>query len=233
MIDPPRDILGERQNYFVRSGYRSREAARYFEDDDEDITYQPDVYPFAAHQALIRGRDVIIDIGCGHARKLAKLAQQYHNWTFIGVDIGGNIAWCRRAHQFGTWIEADLETTKDLPIPSDLIRRAVVICSDVVEHLLNPTSLLAMITKLLTQGAAVAVLSTPARERRSGYSDPGPPDNLGHVREWASDEFQALLRDAGFTILQTEFTRWADAWDALSTQLVLVSGTVRSEIDAR
>ncbi|WP_408907376.1 hypothetical protein [Streptomyces albidoflavus] len=79
-----------------------------------------------------------------------------------------------------------------------------------------------MIRDLLNDGSAEAVLSTPARECRSGYDAPGPPRNPSHVREWASDEFQALLRASGFDIHYADLTRSDDFSNGLSTQLLLV-----------
>lgn len=42
------------------------------------------------------------------------------------------------------------------------------------------------------------------------------------MREWASDEFQALLRASGFGIHYVGLTRSDDASNGLSTQLILV-----------
>lgn len=215
--------IGGPETYFIRNGYRSRKEVEYFIDETDDtVTWQPDVYPYAATRAKEFGRDVVIDIGCGRAGKLASLAYGYPDWTFIGVDFGDNFVWCRDNHPFGEWIEVDLESAERLPIDASLVRRSIVICSDVVEHLLDPAPVLSLVHGLLVEGGAVAVLSTPARECRSGYSAPGPPRNPSHVREWASDEFQALLTASGFEIRYAGLTRSDDASNGLSTQLLLV-----------
>ncbi|MGH3715561.1 MAG: class I SAM-dependent methyltransferase [Micromonosporaceae bacterium] len=220
--NPTATQVGGPATYFIRAGYRSRECVEYFVDETTDAVWQPDVYPYTADQALARGHDAIIDIGCGRAGKLLSLSTTHPTWAYIGVDFGENLTWCRDNLPFGTWIHADLETTQHLPIASHLLERSVVVCSDVLEHLLNPVPALTMIHGLLKGGAAVAVLSTPARERRSGYSDPGPPRNPSHVREWASDEFQSLLEFAGFRILHAGLTRSDDISGGMTTQLVLV-----------
>lgn len=215
--------IGDAASYFIRNGYSSRDTVDYFADETEDATvWQPDVYPYAAAQAQELGRDVLIDIGCGRAGKLATLATARPDYTFIGVDFGDNLRWSRDNHPFGQWIEADLEAALVLPIEPSTIRRSIVVCSDVVEHLLNPRPALTMIRRLLAEGCAAAVFSTPAREFRSGYEAPGPPRNPSHVREWASDEFQALLRSSGFEIHYAGLTRSDDVSNGLSTQLVLV-----------
>ncbi|MEU9057921.1 methyltransferase domain-containing protein [Streptomyces sp. NPDC048430] len=218
-----RQPLGGAESYFIRSGYRSRNQVEYFLDETDDpITWQPDVYPYAAARAKELGRDVLIDIGCGRAGKLASLAGEHPAWTFVGVDFGDNLSWCRDNHSFGQWVEADLESTAGLPITPSLVRRSLVVCSDVVEHLVDPKPVLSLIRDLLNEGSAEAVLSTPARECRSGYDAPGPPRNPSHVREWASDEFQALLRASGFDIHYADLTRSDDFSNGLSTQLLLV-----------
>jgi hypothetical protein len=220
---PPASPIGKATSHFIRPGYRSRDTVAYFVDETHDgITWQPDVYPYAAARAEELGRGVLIDIGCGRAAKLAALAAARPDWTFIGVDFGDNLRWCRDNHTFGQWIEADLEQARRLPITPELTSRSLVICSDVLEHLLDPQPALALIRGLLAQGCAAAVLSTPAREHRSGYHAPGPPRNPSHVREWASDEFQALLRHAGFEVRHARLTRSDDVSHGLSTQLVLV-----------
>ena len=138
------------------------------------------------------------------------------------MDSGENLHWCRANHHFGEWIEANLATTRDLPLSPAVIKRSLVVCSDVVEHVLDPRPLLALVRGLLAAGSPGAVFSTPAREFRSGYETPGPPRNPSHVREWAGDDFQALLRACGFEIHYAGLTRSDDVSDGLSTQLVIV-----------
>ncbi|MFI5808571.1 class I SAM-dependent methyltransferase [Streptomyces sp. NPDC051561] len=220
---PSSTPIGDPTTHFIRYGYRSRDTVEYFADATDDTTvWQPDVYPYTAARMEEYGRDVLIDIGCGRAGKLASLAAVHPNWSYLGVDFGANLNWCRDHHTFGQWIEADLESARSLPLDPALISRSVVVCSDVLEHLLDPRPALALLHRLLEQGCAAAVLSTPAREFRSGYDAPGPPRNPSHVREWASDEFQALLRASGFAILSAERTRSDDVSHGMSTQLVLV-----------
>ncbi|MGW1614921.1 methyltransferase domain-containing protein [Streptomyces sp. NPDC002285] len=226
-----RQPIGGAETYFIRSGYRSRTEVEYFLDETNDtVTWQPDVYPYTAAQTQRLGRDVVIDIGCGRAGKLASLAGEYPDWSYIGVDFGDNLAWCRDNHPFGEWIDVDLESAERLPIDTSLVRRSIVVCSDVIEHLMDPMPTLTLIRGLLMEGSAAAVLSTPARECRSGYDTPGPPRNPSHVREWASDEFQALLKASGFEIHYAGLTRSDDASNGMSTQLLLVgAGTAEGE----
>lgn len=204
------------------AGYQQRLNPEYFADTaDDGITWQPDVYPYAAGLALVLGRDVIIDIGCGHAGKLALLQHGQPGWHYIGVDYGPNIQWCRSHRSFGDWIEADLETVTSLAIPAARLSRAVIVCSDVLEHLVRPDIAMRMMLSLSIDGDnAPVVLSTPARERRAGAGYLGQPRNRAHVREWTSSEFQAFLASSGFTIRDARLTRSDDKSNGLTTQLV-------------
>jgi hypothetical protein len=205
-LDPARS-----NNFFIKSGYTARRNPDYFTDQqwEEGVTWQPDVYPIAAEFAAQRACSRIIDLGCGRASKLELLHRQHPDWEFIGVDYGPNVAWCRANHRFGTWIEADLE---DGVLRSEnlSLEKSLLICSDVIEHLVDPISLLRLIHDLLSQGAVAVIFSTPERDLTRGESDNGPPENPCHVREWNLEEFKALLQWAGFHLIHFGLTRSRD-----------------------
>ena len=116
--------LTQPSRFGLPAAYQQRLQPDYFADAaDDGITWQPDVYPHAAGLARDLGRDVIIDIGCGRAGKLALLQHDQPLWHYIGVDYGPNIEWCQANHSFGDWIEADLETYTALAIPIAQLRR--------------------------------------------------------------------------------------------------------------
>lgn len=215
--------------FALPDGYEQRLTPVYFADDaDDGIVWQPDVYPHAADIARHLGRTVIIDIGCGRAAKLAALHQEMPDWHYIGVDYGSNIEWCRGSHPFGEWLEADLEACDSLPISADRLRQAVIICSDVLEHLVRPYVAMGMMLSLAIAGDdAPVVLSTPARERRAGADYIGPPRNPAHVREWTSEEFAAFVTANGFIIHDAHLTRSDDRSNGLTTQLVTAYPTAR------
>jgi SAM-dependent methyltransferase len=220
-------------NLYLPCGYVQRKRAAYFSDDaDDGVVWQPDVYTRVGELVAAQTEHVVIDLGCGRAGKLASLADDHAGWTFIGVDYGANITWCASNLDFGDWIEADLESESPLPIDRGRIAGAIVVCSDVLEHLVRPDVAIAHIKRLLAVGASRAVLSTPAREKRAGHDPPGPPANEAHVREWASTEFHEVVRAAGFVIAESSLTRSDDSGGGLTTQLLVVglpspnSGTV-------
>jgi hypothetical protein len=105
----------------------------------------------------------------------------------------------------------------------ELIARSVVVCSDVLEHLIDPRPAMRLICWLLDQGAVGAVLSTPARDQRAGAEHLGPPFNSSHVREWTQCEFRAFVASFPVEIDQFELTRSDDGGGGLTTQLVVVT----------
>lgn len=213
----------ESTTYFIRPGYRSRPAPQYFEDfvPAADRIYQPDVYALAGAMACLGPRR-IVDVGCGKGGKLAALAA--HN-EVVGVDIGVNIEYCRSNHRFGRWFEHDIESSDELPLDSVDLRGAIVICADVIEHLVDPLPLLHKLRRCSDRGAIV-LLSTPERDLVRGQLDPGPPKNQAHVREWNLGELRALLLHVGFTIPFFGLTANDSVRREMSTMLaILTSGT--------
>jgi SAM-dependent methyltransferase len=186
-----------RRCYAIKPGYVARTNAEAFDGrHDPGVIHQPDVYAFAAHLARQFGSTHIIDIGCGVADKLASLHPQFQ---IVGIDMPGVIADCKRTYPFGEWIAHDLNSPGDLQLEPSIVRNAVVVCADVIEHLRLPEHLLAMLHGLL-HSAQVVLVSTPDRDLVRGVDDDGPPANRHHAREWNSDEFQTLLLECGFNL---------------------------------
>ncbi len=205
-------------NYFLPPGYVSRPDPTYFVDDDLNAVWQPDLYPEAAMVARRLRARRIIDVGCGTAGKLAALHPEF---DLVGIDYGSNIEVCRHRYGFGTWVEADLDTSEALGY--DAFTGAVLVCGDVIEHLVNPERLLRMLRRALDDGASALMLSTPERELYQGHDHAGPPLNPAHVREWNIDElerFMASERLYGFFGL----TRSNDQMPYLRTILAAIPG---------
>lgn len=181
--------------YFIKDGYTSRTDVPYFDDrslSNSDVIHQPDAYALAAFLGERYGAKTIIDIGCGSARKLMAMT----GFQTIGVDHGANLEFCRQNFPNATWIAADLETALDLPLEDSEIKQSIVVCADVIEHLVDPRNLLAMLLKVSRLAKAV-IITTPDRDRVRGPGDMGPPANTAHVREWSRPEFEMLLTAAG------------------------------------
>lgn len=189
--------------HFLPEGYVVRAEPEYFDDEQRALEYQPDVYRDAARAAESLGATTIVDVGCGHARKLVALHPRFE---VIGMDIGSNIDRCRHMYPFGTWIDHDLESDEPLPLANAVLARSVVVCADVVEHLQEPQRALRVLRDAIPPARAL-LISTPDRSRVEGAALGGPPRNPSHVREWTRGEFAALLRWCGFDRGHLTFTR--------------------------
>lgn len=183
-------------NFCIKDGYKSRVDPLYFMDRVEDVTYQPDVYLFASYLAEKLGCQYVIDFGCGNARKLVEFLSSF---KVIGIDIGPNIEYCRETYPMGWWIECDLEQPEGLSFSKEMLERAVLVCADVIEHLVNPVPLLGKLREFLRY-SPVCLLSTPERDLVRGPIDYGPPANPCHVREWNLSKLEELLQSLGFNI---------------------------------
>lgn len=208
-------------NFFIKPGYRARTQPEYYADIHDDGTiWQPEVYPLAATLAYQYECRYIIDIGCGRARKLAAL---YPEFDIIGMDFGSNLEYCRAQYPFGKWIEVDLEGGVPVEISPEILRSAVVVNSDVIEHLVDPTRLMQMIRSYLVH-AKVALISTPERDLERGPHDMGPPANTTHIREWNLDELETMLSSEGLRPAYCGLTMSNDAEQLRKTSLAIIPG---------
>jgi SAM-dependent methyltransferase len=183
--------------YFqLPENYCSRQTVSYFDDivqAEGQPLYQPEVYEVADYLLRKTGRSTVIDFGCGFAGKLVTLKAARR----IGIDFGSNIEYCRAHHgDTAEWITADFAYPDSARLVSLANSDCVVICADVVEHLLDPIPLLEVLAECCERGAIV-LTSTPDRVRAWGREHRGPPPNPSHVREWALDEYRRLLDGVG------------------------------------
>jgi len=209
-IGASRTVWGERMDngllensdssrFFIKSGYISRTKPEYFEDRYEEgrwVIYQPDVYELAGYLGERFGCRYIIDIGCGNGKKLAELHPRFE---IIGVDYGVNLEVCREHYPFGTWQEHDLEQPEHIAIPDEILSQAIVICADVIEHLVDPSHLLNNLRGMMEHSPA-CLLSTPDRDLSTSPDHLGPPINPSHVREWNLAELNDLLLHFRFNV---------------------------------
>jgi Methyltransferase domain len=208
------------RKYWIRSSYAHAKAPKYFPDTSVSITYQPDVYQLALEIARKLGATRIVDVGCGRARKLATAHPEFE---IVGVDHGSNIEHCRAEYPFGHWLAHDLAADVPIPMDASLSEGALVVCSDVIEHVERPEMLIGKLRTLLTSGARAVLISTPERDLTRGPREVGPPANLSHMREWSIREFDAWMEESGFPLRSTGLTRSNDYASALATILTVVA----------
>lgn len=213
--------------YFLPLGYQeqvrnlsldvNRDNGTYWADWRlaDSARFQVHVYRWAAsmirerHAATGRGVSVL-DVGCGVGTKLgahiAPVAAEIH-----AIDQASALAHVATRCHAAVRHEADLETSEvRLGRTFDLI-----LCADVIEHLVDPDPMLEMIRSHARRGArrpgastpaqslpTMVLFSTPERRRLRGRNC-NASNKPEHVREWSMDEFCRLLSSRGFTGLRS------------------------------
>jgi 2-polyprenyl-3-methyl-5-hydroxy-6-metoxy-1,4-benzoquinol methylase len=186
-------------------GYRTNPAASADRDGTpywerglahNDVRYQAPVYRLAAKRARRLSPRLIMDIGCGSGDKLNEFFGG-GPWRVVGVDQESAIQLARARFARVEWLSGDLDSEVFWANLSTY-QPDMVICSDVIEHLVDPLDLLRRLRELVDDG--LLILSTPDRSRLD--TDPlGPPGNPRHIREWTSGELARLLEASGFHIV--------------------------------
>ncbi|MDO3383253.1 class I SAM-dependent methyltransferase [Gilvimarinus algae] len=204
-------------NYFLKQDYRSHKIPRPFNDSEEDaLTYQLEVYQFAADVIQKLGCRSVLDVGCGYALKLAKYIRPLCE-KIVGVDQDHAIDYCNSNHAFGQWIVDNLE----VPQTSFNEKFDLIVSADVVEHLVDPDSLLNYIRRCASENSRI-IISTPERDLRRGADSMGPPANPAHVREWNKSEFAAYLKDRNFRILDHQIMNLKEGMPTCQTVLCTI-----------
>jgi len=152
----------------------------------QENQYQLGIYEFRAKILSVMSEKKIIDIGCGNARKTLSF---FEGAEITGIEIEPILSYLRENYQHCEWLESDFINTPGGFFP-------VLICSDVIEHIIDPDDLLDFIEKIDFQ---IGIISTPDRETlvnrpgREWDSEAGPPRNTTHLREWSFSEFSLYI----------------------------------------
>ncbi len=163
-------------NYCIKPGYKSRAEYVHYDDLGEEDEWQLEVYLRAYGLMKKNEWKTVADIGCGSAYKLIKYLGDFET---IGYELPVNVEKLKEFYPEREWRISDFTEEED--VKCDLI-----ICSDVIEHLVDPDVLMTYLTR---QNFKLLILSTPERDICRGVNDFGPPKNPAHQREWNFDEF--------------------------------------------
>ena len=164
------------KKYFIKEGYKHRSKYHHYDDTKEEDYYQDEVYKKAKEILEEKGYNSVLDIGCGSGFKLIKYFDK--NET-VGLELENNLEFLNKKYPNKKWIKSDFESF----LKEDC---ELIICSDVIEHLVDPDILFNFINKINYKHV---VISTPERDIVRGLNDMGPPNNPAHVREWNKKEF--------------------------------------------
>lgn len=189
-------------NLHLPEGYVERLDALAYDDTDSDGLCQQAVYDYAIKRAKELGARQIADFGCGNAKKLLPHRDRF---SITGVDLNAVVDQLRGQVGFegsNGFRTHDHDFSRQ-PLKFSTDGQTLLICADVIEHLVDPTYLLQSIRHALRNGALRAVISTPCRTHHKGVSKTGPPNNPCHVREWSCKEFLALMAEARLDVLSS------------------------------
>ena len=137
-----------------------------------------------------------MDIGCGTAYKLMNLVFPICQ-NVTGIDSQPAVELCKTRYSAGAFYTEDLEApTLKLKGGYDM-----VICSDVIEHLIDPNVLVDYIKALCHENTLI-VISTPERDY---LRDPNcmACRKPGHIREWNEEELTRYLQSRGLKIIKS------------------------------
>jgi 2-polyprenyl-3-methyl-5-hydroxy-6-metoxy-1,4-benzoquinol methylase len=158
-----------------------RSSYKYFDDTLNDDNWQLEVYESALNECEKYNFNIIIDIGCGSGFKLIKYFSHY---DIKGLDIEPTLSYLRKKYPQNKWLNA-------IKTDMSLLESQMVICSDVIEHVLDPKELLIKIKSI--NKLQKLVISTPDRDLVHSGSQNGPPKNPTHIREWSYSEFNEFI----------------------------------------
>lgn len=206
--------------YFIKDDYTENLNNAYYDDAPADgAIWQPDVYRYAVDYAKRHGIKNIVDIGSGNGDKLFDHKDEF-NITFIDFGANLDIIKSRFKNSSGKHSYIDQDFEESFPaLPSKAIKDAVVICSDVIEHIRDMNNLCQALVAY-SKEARLLVISTPERYRLYGFDQSGIPANPCHVREWRLHELEAYFADAGMKFL-IGLTRTNDKTHQRATQCII------------
>jgi glycosyl transferase family 2 len=154
----------------------------------------PDVFPFAVEMGQRFGCSHMIALGESTAANLLQLNPPL---GIIGIVPGKDLEICRRQNELATWIEGTFDGTDEILLAPKTLKRSIIVCTDVIDHLTSPVHLFEHLKKWLDH-APLCILTSAATELTSGVSDHGSPaEALGR---WSLPQFERLLSVAGFNL---------------------------------
>lgn len=205
--------------YFIKDGYVPQIAAHTLEAApgaywqpwrvQQASKFQFDVYQRARNMLDTTGVRSVADVGCGTGWKLNHFFGGFHAVAFDQPTLAEVV------HQHAPRAEfrpIDLACPGTSDESFDL-----VICADVIEHLLDPDPCMAFLRSLTGR---FCFLSTPERDIVRGADCMESVKDV-HVREWNAAEFARYVSSRGFEILRHELlppARLDDAEHALRAQ---------------
>ena len=167
---------------------------------------QKEVYLFCKDFMKSNHLNTVVDVGCGSGYKLTTILNEFDT---IGIETEPCYSYLTQTYPSKKWLKSG-EVEKSFMSYDWIKNPDVVICSDVIEHIINPDNL---VDYLLSLNSKYYIISTPCRKVLCTHpkftniykkSWTGPPINTCHVREWTMEEFQQYISKK-FTIISSHY----------------------------
>lgn len=133
----------------------------------------------------------MLDCGVGMGRLLSRFPDRER----YGVDIAGAYL----EHAAGQGIQTSLSPIEALPFPDRAFD--AVICTDVLEHVLDPHPCVAEMLRVLGP-AGYLFVRTPHAEDISHYQSEAFPYDYGHLRSFDESAHRELFERHGATVIE-------------------------------
>ena len=179
------------KTYNIISGYRSNPTPTHHNDISWTDESQNEVYQFSRKLLDEKQLNTVIDLGCGSGFKLIKY---FDDKETIGIETEPCLSFLKTKYANKKWIHSG-EPEKSFSNYRESCD--IIICADVIEHILDPDDLLHHIKQY---NFKYLIISTPDRsvlKTMKEYGDKawfGPPVNKSHVREWTYDELHLYIK---------------------------------------
>mgnify|MGYP001601357051 CR=1 FL=1 len=193
-----KEMLEEKaKNFFIKETYMPRYNDQYLNKNISSEINDMNIYSLAQVLGEKYDCEFIIDIGCSNYKGLNKLKTKF---KIIGFDIKENVEKFKRKYNFINWIEFKFIEGLDFNIPKEILEKSIIICSNTIQQLIDPTNLLLNLKKIM-EFSPVCLIGATERNLCAGENHNGPPSNVLNLREWNKEELKSLLDYYGLNIL--------------------------------
>jgi hypothetical protein len=191
------DIFGAlNKSYFIKSNYCYGKSPNCFVDTVTDVVYHPDIYQLLPFLSERFECEYIIDINCGDAKELI---ESYPNFKIISIDYRFYVYESKNKYRWNKWIYNKKDDKINISIPVEILKKSIIVVSDVIEHLVSPKQFLIQLKKWMNL-CPICLITTSGRNLVRSKDDIKLTSNPTHVREWNILEMEKLLKHYGFNV---------------------------------
>jgi len=158
------------------------------------------------HTVLNSSRAAVFDVGCRRSHQPSSSIARLGRIVFLDICHSAPFWFSSAASSSDTasrilHLALNLDGNDELASPVALrMFGAIIICSEVMQYLEKPDSLLRQLRQMFEHGAELVLLTIPSSEASYVGDNDGPPRHPHHVREWSRIEFLLMLRCIGLPV---------------------------------